>query len=537
MTTFIVVLLFFTVGVSHGRVFEQEPVGFVTREPTFTKLLEPAENGFRVNGEMTDEGICLCTVQQPAEILCTDYQAKKNSEKLQDIQHKISKLAPDVKQLHETTTRHAELFAAFESNLTEVTSTFDLIEGGQMLVTRVEIEGVLTRIRHMQSTLFALREWHGIESEAAHMGKIQVMLDEASNITRIVDAMASEEFIDGAAAAIQREISSLTDRLKSCTDQATAGDRGSAGAERESPADSTTTPPTSDTLPELWPAKEKQNTCGRLVGISEPYTLRGSLGSKGTWMRDPILNPEFVYFHTFLATSSRSSSTTTQFKTSSSVKSFQRDETHQITGEVTHHIVESVVYNGSIFAYSSESTSRYSYYRDGHRQFKLIGINLSHTSPSFPAFTAGDVSQERAMTATQLEQASYRPTTVVPKMDLTVDETGLWLLYGDSLGMLTVSQVDQTTLEFNRTLRGAYPKNRLGNCFVVCGKVYCLNSYTEFDSKVSYFMDTETGFEGFTNVPFIIKYGSLSSIEYNPRDQMLYGWDNEHAVVYSMTFE
>ena len=83
----------------------------------------------------------------------------------------------------------------------------------------------------------------------------------------------------------------------------------------------------------------------------------------------------------------------------------------------------------------------------------------------------------------------------------------------------------------------SYPKNRLGNCFIICKKVYCVNGATSYDSRVVFFMDTDSGFEGFVNVPFVIKYGSLSSIEYNPRDQLLYGWDNGHAVVYSLTFE
>ncbi|XP_022093752.1 noelin-like [Acanthaster planci] len=500
-----------------------------------------SDPGLLVTGESTSDGTCVCKVQVPATVICTDYQAESNLQKLQEIQQQVSQLTLEVKKLNETTNLHSQLFAAFESNLTEVTSTFELIEGGQVLVTRLEIEGVLSRIRSMESTLYSLREWHGIETDVAHMSRIQIMMNEASNITKIMDAMASQNIIDDSA-AMQREILSLTDQLRSCNDHVTSagGDGGSqlAGVATEMPATGQQDKvDESDTLPRLWPAKKTQNSCGKLLDVSEPYTVRGNLLTNGTWMRDPLMNTDIVYYHGFKS-GYRTSDSPTYFKSGSSVKSFQRGETHQIAGESLEFVVESVVRNGVVYTYSrSEITERYHDYY--HRTRTVYEQNLSKIELSHSLFPprATDDEFQRGVTATELEQARYLPPTVVPNADLTVDESGLWLLYGDSRGMLTVSKVDPDTLQFNHTLHAAYPKDRLGNCFVACAKVYCVDSYTDFDSRVSYFVDTESGFEGFTNIPFIIKYGSLSSLEYNPYDQLLYGWDNGHAVIYSLTFE
>ena len=42
------------------------------------------------------------------------------------------------------------------------------------------------------------------------------------------------------------------------------------------------------------------DSCGKLVSISEPYTLRGNLGSNGAWMRDPVVSPDFVCYHRYV---------------------------------------------------------------------------------------------------------------------------------------------------------------------------------------------------------------------------------------------
>ena len=122
-------------------------------------------------------------------------------------------------------------------------------------------------------------------------------------------------------------------------------------------------------------------------------------------------------------------------------------------------------------------------------------------------------------------------------MDLTLDESGVWVLYGDALGSLSAAKLDPDTLEVRRTWQGSFPKGRLGNCFVVCGRVHCVDRSTGFEASVSYYLDTATRTEGFARLPIMLKYGSLSSLEYNPADQLLYGVDDDHAVVYELVFQ
>ena len=124
-------------------------------------------------------------------------------------------------------------------------------------------------------------------------------------------------------------------------------------------------------------------------------------------------------------------------------------------------------------------------------------------------------------------------------IDLEVDESGLWMIYSTtgSQGLIVFSRLNATTLEIGSTWYGNFPKKHLGNCFIVCGTLYCVSSHDSHTAKVNYFYDTNTNEEGFMNVSFDSKYGEISSLNYNPYDQKLHAMDNAHAVVYDLIFE
>ncbi|XP_071809674.1 noelin-like [Asterias amurensis] len=503
-------------------------------------------NDFQLTQGQAKGGTCQCSIKTPFPVVCTDYQINNNSEQLRQIQHEINNLTLDITQLYEKATLQSELIITFQDNLAEATEKFNLMEGGQLLITRAEIEGVRQNVRGMASALYTLQQWQGIQTDDEQVQRIRAIMTDVSSISTVVDAMMefeNSDDLDG----MQRRITELSGQLRTCN----AGQQTGGGAQYSPPTVGTATvsPGTrhgsvgGQALPERWPEMAKQNSCGRLVSVSEPYTVRGSLNQYGVWMRDPEVNPDYVYYHNYT-----SSSQTVKFGGSMSVGAFQRSKTHWIKGETLQHIKEAIVYNSSLYAYSEErvayTTTSYDYrgrlrtetnYRTDKKLSKITGGSSPDSNMTIDS--DGVVSTRDIASDTPLDRIAYSGPSDVPKMDLSVDESGLWLIYSNELEMLVVSKVDEETLEFERTVESSYPKNSVGNCFIICRKVYCLNGAMRYDSRVAFFMDTDSGFEGFVNVPFIIKYGSLSSIEYNPRDQLLYGWDNGHAVVYSLTFE
>ena len=77
----------------------------------------------------------------------------------------------------------------------------------------------------------------------------------------------------------------------------------------------------------------------------------------------------------------------------------------------------------------------------------------------------------------------------------------------------------------------------MGNAFVVCGVIYCIDSYNSKSTTINFAFDTKTGTKWVPSIPFTNLYGYNSMVDYNPREKVLYAWDNRHLVTYSLTFE
>ncbi len=131
---------------------------------------------FQLTGDRAEDEPCQCLVKTPIPVICTDYQTNNNSEKLQEIRHQINNLTLDVTQLYEKATWQSELIITFQDNLVEATEKFNLLEGGQLLVTRAEIEGVRQNVRGMASALYTLQQWQGIQSDDEQVGRIRAIM-------------------------------------------------------------------------------------------------------------------------------------------------------------------------------------------------------------------------------------------------------------------------------------------------------------------------------------------------------------------------
>lgn len=171
-----------------------------------------------------------------------------------------------------------------------------------------------------------------------------------------------------------------------------------------------------------------------------------------------------------------------------------------------------VAYNGSLYynVYGSHNIARYD-----------LTFNQQLTVKTIP--NSGDY--------------AYR-SGAYTDFDLSTDETGLWVIYSSSAasGFILISKLNSETLDVIQTWRTNYPKNAAGNCFIVCGVLYCTNGFQSHDNKINYRYDTKTSTEEFLNIPFDNKYLNTYSLNYNPRDQKLYGWDRGHQVIYDLFF-
>uniref|UniRef100_A0A3P8W0J3 Adhesion G protein-coupled receptor L1 n=1 Tax=Cynoglossus semilaevis TaxID=244447 RepID=A0A3P8W0J3_CYNSE len=129
-------------------------------------------------------------------------------------------------------------------------------------------------------------------------------------------------------------------------------------------------------------------------------------------------------------------------------------------------------------------------------------------------------------------------------IDLAVDENGLWVIYAteSNNGRLVVSQVNPYTLRFEGTWETSFDKRMASNAFMACGVLYAVRSvYQDDDSEaggdlVMYAYNTNHAREEPVNIPFPNPYQYISSVDYNPRDNQLYVWNNYNVLRYPLEF-
>ncbi|MEQ2180725.1 Adhesion G protein-coupled receptor L1 [Goodea atripinnis] len=145
-------------------------------------------------------------------------------------------------------------------------------------------------------------------------------------------------------------------------------------------------------------------------------------------------------------------------------------------------------------------------------------------------------------------------------IDLAVDENGLWVIYAteSNNGRLVVSQVGEQwctarkgiwiaivnpyTLRFEGTWETSFDKRMASNAFMACGVLYAVRSvYQDDDSEaggdlVMYAYNTNRAHEESVNIAFPNPYQYISSVDYNPRDNQLYVWNNYNVLRYPLEF-
>nr|XP_051675762.1 adhesion G protein-coupled receptor L3 isoform X23 [Oryctolagus cuniculus] len=255
---------------------------------------------------------------------------------------------------------------------------------------------------------------------------------------------------------------------------------------------------------------------GLLKGVYQSEHLFESDHQSGAWCKDPLQASDKIYYMPW-----------TPYRTDTLTEYSSKDDfiagRPTTTYKLPHRVDGTgfVVYDGALF-FNKERTRN------------IVKFDLRTRIKSGEAIIAN---------------ANYHDTSPYrwggkSDIDLAVDENGLWVIYAteQNNGRIVISQLNPYTLRIEGTWDTAYDKRSASNAFMICGILYVVKSVYEDDdneatgNKIDYIYNTDQSKDSLVDVPFPNSYQYIAAVDYNPRDNLLYVWNNYHVVKYSLDF-
>ncbi|GCC18996.1 hypothetical protein chiPu_0018163, partial [Chiloscyllium punctatum] len=419
------------------------------------------KDGWQVYSSAQDpDGRCICTVVAPGQNLCS---RDARSRQLRQLLEKVQNMSQSIEVLNLRTQRDFQYVLKMETQMKGLKGKFRQIEDDRKTLLTKHFQELKEKMEELLP-LIPVLEQYKMDSKLINQFK-----DEVRNLSIVLTAIQQDigayDYEE-----LQHRVLNLESRLHDCM---------------------------------------KKLSCGKLMKISLPMTIKTSGTRFGAWMMDPLAaEKENKVWYMDGYTSSK---VVREYK---SMTAFVSGEDYRLyrlpyPWAGTNHLV----YNGSLYFNKYQSNT-------------LIKYN----------FETGSVLAQRS-----LEYAGFN--NIYPytwggfsDIDLMADEGGIWAVYAtnQNAGNIVISQLDEQTLEVQKSWDTVYPKRSAGEAFMICGTLYVTNSHLT-GAKVYFAYSTKTSSYEYTDIPFHNQYFHISMLDYNARDRMLYAWNNGHQVLFNVT--
>ncbi|XP_075689485.1 noelin-3 isoform X1 [Rhinoderma darwinii] len=433
-----------------------------TRIPTSNSLtqISPRE-GWQVYSSAQDpDGRCICTVVAPEQNLCS---RDAKSKQLRQLLEKVQNMSQSIEVLNLRTQRDFQYVQKMETQMKGLRSKFRQIEEDRKTLLTRHFQDLKEKMDELQPLIPVLEQY---KTDARLITQFK---EEIRNLTGILTTIQQEigafDYEE-----LQQRVLGLETRLRECM---------------------------------------KKLTCGKLMKITGPVTVKASGPRFGAWMTDPVASEKNnrVWYMEGFTTSKivREYKSMADFVTGAESRTY----TLPVKWAGTSHLV----YNGSLFfnKYQSNIIIKYS-------------------------FNTGKVLAQRSLDNAGFNNVYPYTWGGYSDIDLMADEFGLWAVYAtnQNAGNIVISQLRQDTLEVVKSWSTGYPKRSAGESFMICGTLYVTNNHLT-GAKVYYSYSTKASSYEYMDIPFHNQYFHISMLDYNARDRALYAWNNGHQVLFNVT--
>ncbi|XP_038601795.1 adhesion G protein-coupled receptor L2 isoform X4 [Tachyglossus aculeatus] len=255
---------------------------------------------------------------------------------------------------------------------------------------------------------------------------------------------------------------------------------------------------------------------GTLKAIMDSPCIYEAEQKAGAWCKDPLQAADKIYF---MPWTPYRTDTLIEYASLEDFQNSRQTTTYKLPNRVDG--TGFVVYDGAVF-FNKERTRN------------IVKFDLRTRIKSGEAI---------------INYANYHDTSPYrwggkTDIDLAVDENGLWVIYAteQNNGMIVISQLNPYTLRFEATWETIYDKRAASNAFMICGVLYVVRSvYQDNESEtgknaIDYIYNTRLNRGEYVDVPFPNQYQYIAAVDYNPRDNQLYVWNNNFILRYSLEF-
>ncbi|XP_030630138.1 noelin-3 [Chanos chanos] len=438
-----------------------KPLIFLTLLGYCPSMTIKPKEGWQVFSSAQDaDGRCICTVVAPEQSLCS---RDAKSRQLHQLLEKVQNISQSIEVLNLRTQRDFQYIMRMESQMKGLRSKFRQIEGNRRTLLTKNFQELKGKMDELQPLIPVLEQYKTDAKLISHFkGEIRNLSSVLLGIQEEIGAYDYEE--------LQQRALTLEGRLRNCMSKL---------------------------------------TCGKLMRITGPMTIKTSGTRFGAWMTDPQASPRIN--KVWYMDSYTNNKIVREYRSVADFVAGVESRTYNLPFHWagTNH----VVYNGSLYynKYQSNIIVRYN-------------------------FDSGRVVTQRALESAGFHNVYPYTWGGFSDIDLMADELGLWVVYAtnQNAGNIVISKLDPLTLQVLKSWNTEYSKRNAGESFMICGTLYITNSHLT-GAKVYYSYSTKTATYEYTDIPFHNQYFHMSMLDYNARDRALYGWNNGHQVLFNVT--